>query len=134
MAEGEFVVDKENNIHIGQALVDAYETESQQEWVGGAIHPSFGYDWQDSQVHHDLVTYEVPTKEGASVKLSCAINYLYRAVGACDINEGDFQRSLMYMRKQACPTVQCKYDRALDFYERFKGKFSPGIVPASLRR
>ena len=40
VAFGEFIADTRRSVYLGRALVDAYETEQQQDWIGGAYHPS----------------------------------------------------------------------------------------------
>ncbi len=40
VALGECVIDPANDIFIGEPIVDAYETEKRQDWMGGAYHPS----------------------------------------------------------------------------------------------
>ena len=40
IAFGEFYSDKQRGIYLGKSIVDAYETEQRQEWVGAACHPS----------------------------------------------------------------------------------------------
>ena len=37
---GEFYVDTENNAYVGQALIDAYELEEKQYWLGVSLHGS----------------------------------------------------------------------------------------------
>jgi hypothetical protein len=40
VAFGESVMDAYRRIYVGKAVVDAYETEHRQEWIGVACHPS----------------------------------------------------------------------------------------------
>jgi hypothetical protein len=48
LAFGEVLVSSRKRILVGQPVVDAYQTEGVQEWVGGALHSSmpFGLCWR----------------------------------------------------------------------------------------
>ena len=69
---GECCIDVDRQIFVGRAIVDAYEVESAQDWVGGALHPSvpFGIAYAGS-----LVKYAVPVKTGAAVVPEIALNW-----------------------------------------------------------
>ena len=65
LAFGECTIDPAREINVGQPIIDAYHTEMEQEWVGGAFHPSC---WQSRDLFevlckgHDqsAVKYPVP--------------------------------------------------------------------------
>jgi hypothetical protein len=40
LSYGEFYADPENNAYVGQALIDAYELERKQDWLGVCLHSS----------------------------------------------------------------------------------------------
>lgn len=71
---GECFIDMEKHICVGQAIVDAHSTESYQNWIGGALHPSCVTP--EEPVHNThLVTYSVPVKPGATFQISRAIDW-----------------------------------------------------------
>jgi len=75
---GEMEADREKGIYVGKALVNAYEFEQEQEWIGGALTPdaqqvvvgrtpAARYDWW-------LVPFDVPLK--GDIRRPClAINW-----------------------------------------------------------
>lgn len=69
---GECFIDPEKHIFVGSAIADAYETETAQEWIGGALHPDvpWGVPYMGT-----LVEYLVPVKSGATVILRIALNW-----------------------------------------------------------
>ena len=81
VAYGDFHADPENELFVGPAIVDAYELEQAQEWMGGALTPSAAeqvpprttsgarYQWW-------VCEYSVPLKAHSSVNPSAlAINW-----------------------------------------------------------
>lgn len=40
LSHGEFYADPENNAYVGHALIDAYELEEKQDWLGVSLHSS----------------------------------------------------------------------------------------------
>jgi hypothetical protein len=64
IAFGACVIDPDRSIYLGPAIVDAYDAEQAQEWVGGACHPSClsapGFEGLTSP--GPIAQYPVPTK------------------------------------------------------------------------
>lgn len=80
IAFGETYVDPERNIVIGQPLVDAFELEKAQEWVGGAFHSSVPLDVIEGRGM--AVRYPVPLKANSSHSCSAALDW-------CPVDTGD---------------------------------------------
>jgi hypothetical protein len=78
IAYGECEMDKCKNIFIGKPIIDAHQTESNQQWIGGAFHESC-YD----APYFDLMKYlrfayiyNVPVKNGTKPKTEYAVNWV----------------------------------------------------------
>lgn len=77
MAYGQCVLDRDTRIFIGQPIIDAYETEESQQWIGAALHqsvqehPSLG---ERIGRLDDIIEYDVPTKKGQPA-LSHAVHW-----------------------------------------------------------
>ncbi|MDQ7839417.1 MAG: hypothetical protein RDU83_00120 [bacterium] len=82
VAFGKCVIDSQNDIFIGQPIIDAHQTETRQQWVGGAYHhscqtlPGFT-EWLCD--HRAAVKYPVPAKEGDP--LEYALDWTWAAEG-----------------------------------------------------
>lgn len=72
LGTGQFYADKQNNIFLGSALINAYEYAEKQNWIGFVVTPSTekkAYDIESSHSiqHHNLldgyVKYDVPIKK-----------------------------------------------------------------------
>src|SRR6266568_7866780 len=67
LAYGQCVLDRQSRTFIGQPIIEAYEAEQAQEWVGAALtssvtcHPLLGARVQSLE---DVVEYPVPVKDG----------------------------------------------------------------------
>jgi hypothetical protein len=83
LAFGECIIDPTREIYIGQPIIDAYHTEKEQEWIGGAFHPSC---WKQRGLldvlckgrERSAVKYPVPVKASAPAtraKLEYALNW-----------------------------------------------------------
>lgn len=71
---GPAVIDPENSVYIGDPIVEAFELEKQQQWVGGAYSekaysriPDIARQGQDPMWW--IVPYDVPLKNGNSSRL-----------------------------------------------------------------
>lgn len=81
IAYGECLIDEPKHLFIGQPIVDAYELETQQKWIGVAIHPNaeaglaqlLGWDLPTIC----LCEYSVPMKQTAQVKPGLAIDWTF---------------------------------------------------------
>jgi len=70
VAYGEFYDKPENELYVGKALVEAYELEQAQEWVGGALSPKAARKTpQDAMCH--LKEYRVPLKTETAASPTC---------------------------------------------------------------
>ncbi len=118
LAFGECVIDSANDIYIGKPIVDAYETETRQAWMGGAYHPSCwnlpGFrerlcEWRTA------IRYDVPVKlanpgEEAGPSPEYALNWTLLA--------DDDAMAILNAQKAAAPAeAKDKWDKALDFYQ-----------------
>lgn len=83
VAFGEMYVDTSQNIVLGQPLVDAFDLEEAQNWVGGAFHFSVPLN----VIHGDgmAVEYAVPLKPSASVTCCAALDWCYPAADPADL-------------------------------------------------
>lgn len=75
---GEVHCDPENDVYVGQAIVDAYQLEQAQQWSGGALTDSArAHALRDSPW---LVQYEVPIKNGSGMTVifpTLAVNWTH---------------------------------------------------------
>lgn len=66
IAGGDCVIDPANGIMVGNAIVDAYDTEKNQDWVGVGLHESVASDSRLNgpieRRYDTVVSYPVPTK------------------------------------------------------------------------
>lgn len=71
VAFGEVYIDEGNQTIVGQPVIDAYQVELSQEWVGGALHPN-------CPIHTlpgTIINYPVPVKDGHNSKLELALDW-----------------------------------------------------------
>jgi hypothetical protein len=64
---GELYADKNRNIFVGDALIEAYTYAEKQDWIGLVMAPSVpkqlkGFPLDLTERHSDYVVYDVPTK------------------------------------------------------------------------
>lgn len=78
IAYGECEMNIREQMFVGKPIIDAYQTESNQEWIGGAFHKSCY-----SAPYFDLMKglnfafpYDVPTKAEKEPKLEFAVNWV----------------------------------------------------------
>ncbi|MGH9424004.1 MAG: hypothetical protein ACRD3J_28775 [Thermoanaerobaculia bacterium] len=69
VAYGELLIDDENSVHVGLAIVHANETEKRQEWSGGALHATAEGRLKPLLSGLPIVSYEVPVKPASSAKV-----------------------------------------------------------------
>jgi hypothetical protein len=109
IAYGKVCICPRKQIFLGQPIVDAYKTERNQKWIGGACHPSCyqAPHFEHARlIWHDVVQYEVPTKCGKQAL--CALNWA-RITRGC--------LSLLEEGKQiAAEKDKPKYDNASLFF------------------
>lgn len=83
LAFGECIIDPASEIYVGQPIIDAYRTEREQEWIGGAFHPSC-WQWRGllealcKGHERSAVKYPVPAKASGSAgraQLEYALNW-----------------------------------------------------------
>lgn len=135
---GESYIDIAEGIIAGQAIIDAYEAEKVQEWVGGAFHPNCA-------VHHNcnieriskahgshIIPYQVPIKKDAKLKLEYALDWTSSATalaiipgeipGELKIGPNDNQEVLEkafynYLNNNIESEIKLKYKNAQDYYK-----------------
>ena len=114
IACGSCVIDPVNDIFIGVPIVDAYETESMQEWVGGAYHDSCeqlpGFlEWLCNK--GTAVQYPVPVKPSTPRQLRYALNW-----PLCASAFGNVQSTLRQREEEAeQPAQKRKWREAQQF-------------------
>jgi hypothetical protein len=67
LAYGECVLDPQTSTFIGQPIIDAYNTEESQQWIGAGLHVSILQHLLlggSTGMGKDVIEYEVPTKKG----------------------------------------------------------------------
>lgn len=67
IACGQAVLDISTRCFVGQPIVEAYNAEQSQEWIGAGIHGSVGAHpvlGQGALAHDDVIEYTVPVKRG----------------------------------------------------------------------
>jgi hypothetical protein len=91
IAFGECTIDPENDIYIGQPIVDAHRIEQRQEWIGGAFHPScwnLGKFQERIENTATAINYPVPVKPNASgPPLAHALNWTIFSNGIIPVLE-----------------------------------------------
>lgn len=94
IAYGPCVMDNATSLFVGQAIVDAHKTEQNQNWVGGALHPSvLNHATLGKRICglDNIIQYPVPVKNSA-LRLNYAFHWgqystrglreVYRLAGA----------------------------------------------------
>jgi hypothetical protein len=116
LAFGDCVIDPQDNIYIGQPIIDAHLTEQRQRWVGGAYHASCsrlpGF-MEHLCYWRTAVEYAVPVKEGDP--LAHALNWALLA--------GDDVPSTLRTQEEAAPVEDReKWQLARMFYEQLRAE------------
>lgn len=135
IAFGKTFIDPEKNIVVGQPIIDAYETEGRQEWIGGAFHTSC----PDAIVLScgDAVDYRVPIKPRSGPRLRYALNWAslpsLAAVGLdtgyADGVETAFEK---FLAMKLPPPVEQKYINARRFYKHMTLRIATGNPPSKM--
>ena len=77
VAFGQTYIEPASSLFVGEPIVDAYETEQAQDWIGGACHQSCSeapfFDTAGAAAWQNVVLYHVPLHEGE--KEMWAINW-----------------------------------------------------------
>ena len=125
VAYGECCIDKENQIYVGRPIVDAFNTEQSQSWIGGAFHKSClkGPDFLDySQKLDWLINYEIPLKNQAlTIPCNLGLNWPYY------IFKTDYQWLKEFERENDIPDIGIKYKNAIKFIEFIPKEFRPNM-------
>jgi hypothetical protein len=115
IAYGECYIVQEKNIFIGKPIVDAYLTESSQDWIGGTCHKSCKNSSMFNIIKENnslLIEYNVPLKNDAStVPLNLAINwpaFNLEVINKWLIEERD---------RCEIPSIWVKYNNSIAFYD-----------------
>ena len=127
VAFGECYINKRTQTYVGQAIVDAYSTERQQDWIGGALHPSC-----DGRVAHRtdfknvVMPYSVPVKPGSTIAITYALNWPETAHSSVLVNRRKYGVSVRNLLRQALQehlaseipeSVNLKYKNTAAFIE-----------------
>lgn len=108
---GECYIDQNTNTYIGLPIVNAYRTEQNQQWLGGACHPSCHNApyFLDVVIGNGLVIpYQVPVKD-ETLLLNNAIEWV-------SYTEANFSDFLMSQINANIPGVSIKYRNTMNFY------------------
>lgn len=126
LAFGESYIDLERGVLVGKAIVDAYETESAQDWIGGALHSGCPVDGLLGPVPL-VVDYPVPTKLFNKNPVKYALNWTLQGVmpGQSHMKQevGWSYRERLesafanYLAEKLPATVEAKYQNAHIFYK-----------------
>ncbi len=115
-AFGDIIVDDEKGILLGQPIVDAYELEKKQDWIGVVFHPSTAhFKIGDSEPTPTLwyKRYDVPMK-GNVVESQLVLE--------CFTDDGKVNQNIVDKLKEmregvTSPEIKKKYDNTLAFIE-----------------
>jgi len=129
---GESYIDITKGIIAGQAIIDAYEAEKVQEWVGGAVHPNCPIELIAESHGSPIIRYPVPVKETVKendkINLDFALDWTSLAVthevipGELNIRDSSNLRVLEeafhnYLNNNLRNDIKRKYQKAQEFYE-----------------
>ena len=124
-AFGKCVIDPANDVYVGQPIIDAYQTERRQEWVGGAFHPSCwkAGDLREMLLHwRTAVEYPVPVKPAKSINPGEEGDPLLEyALGWTSLADGDVSDTLDQQERHAPSKAKVKWQNARTFYESQRG-------------
>jgi hypothetical protein len=101
---GECYVDRRTSTYLGPAIVDAYEVEAAQEWIGAALHPNCPIYRIPHRGHHyrgQLVRYQVPTKTESRLNLETAIDWTELAQLPAEFSVKEFGMSFRQELEQS---------------------------------
>jgi len=122
---GEVYIDTENNIFLGQAIIDAHLIEIAQDWVGGALHPNCPVILLLEQGYSSefIASYEVPIKTDNNIKLKYAIDWTSEAQLSRPISIREFgvfyrermEQQYSKLLTDAPETAKAKYINAKEF-------------------
>lgn len=126
LAFGPVLVEERKGIVIGQPIVDAYLAEGLQEWVGGALHPSFPEDHISSEVR-----YPVPTKSTGAIRLERAVDWITPAYGGTRKQKDQlldrFRRKLVSNAETTqVEVIRQKYLNAVTFLDSLRERNDQG--------
>ncbi len=120
---GEFYADDENHIYIGEALLDAYESGENQDWIGFILTPKSISKLSeldlDIKERLNYALYEVPFKKPVGDKQYAAC-ILGNWVTLSDGGNPLTSRLEEMESKQVDVQVKSKYQRTLKFIENNK--------------
>jgi hypothetical protein len=123
IAYGECEMDISAQIFVGRPIVDTYQTESNQEWIGGAFHKSCY-----SAPYFDLMKglkfalpYDVPIKEEKEPKLEFAVNWVCSTL-YYDRNLEGLRSALIEGADKAKQKYKKKWLNTLHFIDSFSGR------------
>lgn len=115
IAFGDVIIDKEIGLFLGQPIIDAHLTETEQDWVGSGCHISCHRAPGFSAVcEHLFVVYDnIPVKPAGHKKMFTVLWF--------DENV-NFDRTIewfMKRRDKSETTIRRKYNEALNFFLRW---------------
>jgi hypothetical protein len=91
IARGVFRVFREDQIHVGEALLDAHDLAESQDWMGIAVHKNMEGDLHIRKYFTEypacLVRYPIPLKNG--VCESYCLNWLDKRVSEWDFSPAE---------------------------------------------
>ncbi len=127
---GDFYADKENNIYLGEAIIDAHDYAEKQDWIGLVLAPNARAKLEKN--NHDPLTfaydfreYDVPIKQKKSVNGMESIELRHEKLFAHTYGIDDSRHDLFVnWLKSVCndkegqkTEYRRKYENTLKFYE-----------------
>jgi len=125
IAYGECEMDISAQMFVGKPIIDAYQTESNQEWIGGAFHTSC-YSAPYFELMKGLnfaFPYDVPIKEEKEPKLEFAVNWVCSTF-YYDRNLEDLRSAVIEGADKAKQKHKEKWLNTLNFIDSFSGRSS----------
>lgn len=119
IAYGNAVMSKRERIFVGQPVIDAYEMELCQQWIGAAFHPTcFDHSIFSKIVmkHDAIINYPVPTgKKKDRIKSEYAVHWgPYSSRGGFNLS-----KMLKELEEDSCsPHITGKFKSALRYLRR----------------
>jgi hypothetical protein len=124
---GSFYANEEDNIVMGQAVTDAAAWYNKADWVGVNATPHATIkiqkllEQQPENLDHLLIDYDIPLKDGRSLKLK-AINwakvFFVKGISPCVGNEGQRYKLLQFLSLHQVPLgTESKFHNTIAFFD-----------------
>lgn len=126
LGTGQFYADKQNNIFLGSALIDAYKYAEKQNWIGFVVTPSAEKKIEsmlNAQLHtllYQYIQYDVPVKKKESRnEIKCIVEGTETLFAAKIQSDLEIKRLFLSRRKGTPPKEwEKKYENTRRFFEQ----------------